>query len=232
MRNFVLLTLMITVMFYFISCNMNTSKVEENDYDDFICGPLETVVFFIPMDGIKDSEIEKLKTEFQERVQYYHPGLFVETLEHFNTPDSCINSLNNKIDENILTSVLENNFLKMANEKAVNEIIFDKKHYGGCFIIGVTDKNIETKVHGLEKYKIPDGSEYERKQLSVITTKGPTKKKDLWKLAFHEFNHGYNGIEHCSNNSCIMSNYKGKNPHFERKDSLCLDCSVQLIIGD
>ena len=128
MRKLILLILLVTGVFYFISCNRNPSKVEENDYDDFICGPLETVVFFIPMDGIKDSEIEKLKSDFQIKVQEYHPGLFVATLEHFITPDSCINSLNNKIDENILTNVFENKFLELANQKALNEIIFDKKH--------------------------------------------------------------------------------------------------------
>lgn len=219
------------VIIYATSCTSNSSNKEE-DQDDFCCGLLETVVFFIPMDGVKVDEVDKLKKDFQEKVQYYHPGLFVETLEHFNTPDSCINSINNKIDENILTSVLENKFLEIANQKALNEIIFDKKHYGECFIIGVTNKNIETKVHGLQKYKIPGASEYVQKSTCVITTKGKTKAKDLWKLAFHEFNHGYNRIEHCQNNSCIMSDYKGNNPHFERKDSLCWNCSSQLIIGD
>ena len=60
----------------------------------------------------------------------------------------------------------------------------------------------------------------------MISTYRMKKKKDLWKLAMHEFGHGYFGLSHCPNDdaSCIMADAKGGNPHFELKDTLCSVC--------
>ena len=46
-------------------------------------------VCFVPLDGIRKSQIDELKKEFKENFTDKRKEVFfVESLEHFNTPDS------------------------------------------------------------------------------------------------------------------------------------------------
>lgn len=62
---------------------------------------------------------------------------------------------------------------------------------------------------------------------SIISTyRLRNKKDDLWKLAVHEFGHGYLNLPHCPQDidSCLMQDAKHGNPHFELKTAFCEAC--------
>ncbi len=53
------------------------------------------------------------------------------------------------------------------------------------------------------------------------------KKRDLWKVAAHEFFHSYCNMRHCANNdpSCIMKDAKG-HADFSNKNHMCKSCKT------
>ncbi len=65
------------------------------------------------------------------------------------------------------------------------------------------------------KYKICVASDYRLKD----------KKRDLWKVAAHEFLHSYCNMRHCAhdNPSCLMKDAKG-HADFSNKNHLCKSC--------
>lgn len=183
----------------------------------------QITVCFVPLDGISNSQIEALKKEFKENFSDKREEMFfVENLEHFNTPDSCINRKYHRFEAGTMLRFLNNQFGDKANQIAYEN---SKRESSDYYIIGVTNKDISTPVHGKENYGIlglsPLGG-----NVSVISTYRLKNKKELWKLAMHEFGHGYYRLRHCPNDdqSCIMADAKGGNPHFEIKEYFCVHC--------
>ncbi|MCH5226771.1 MAG: hypothetical protein J1F16_03005 [Muribaculaceae bacterium] len=183
----------------------------------------QITVCFVPLDGINKSQIEQLKKEFKENFTDKRKEVFfVESLEHFNTPDSCINKKYHRFEAGTMLKFLDNQFGESANRIAGEKSENGSSDY---YIIGVTNKDISTPVHGKENYGIL-GLSTLGGNVSVISTYRLRNKKELWKLAMHEFGHGYYSLRHCPNDdpSCIMADAKGGNPHFELKDTLCSTC--------
>ena len=200
-------------LFNLQGCNKTNPFTEEK----------EITVCFVPLDDISSSQMENLKKEFKENFSDKREEVFfVESLEHFNTPDSCINKKYHRFEAGTMLKFLGNQFGQAASQIAGEN---SKNGTSVYHIIGVTNKDISTPVHGKENYGILGLSTYGGK-ISVISTYRLKNKKDLWKLAMHEFGHGYYSLRHCPNDdpSCIMADAKGKNPHFELKDTLCSTC--------
>ena len=188
-------------------------------------------VCFVPLDGIGKSQIETLQKDFKEhfadkRVEVF----FLEGLDHFNTPDSCINKKYQRLDASTMLKFLEAEFGDIAEERAKNNSVGESSAY---YIIGVTNKDIAIPLHDKPNYGILGLSRLGG-DVSVISTYRLKNKKELWKLAMHEFGHGYFSLNHCKNDdpSCIMANAKGGNPHFELKDTLCSSCYVKSMRQD
>ena len=78
----------------------------------------------------------------------------------------------------------------------------------GDVVIGLTDKDISTSVHG------------------VISTYRVKDKSQFWKVVLHEFGHGFLGLPHCPNNdsSCFMVDANGK-PNLTPERHFCDSCS-------
>ena len=201
-------------LFIFLACNKINPFTKEN----------QITVCFVPLDGISKSQIDELKKEFKENFTDKRKEVFfVESLEHFNTPDSCINKKYHRFEAGTMLNFLGNQFGEAASQLAVEN---SKNGSSDYFIIGVTNKDIsKSNLHNKPNYGILGLSTYGG-NVSVISTYRLKNKKELWKLAMHEFGHVYYSLRHCPNDdpSCIMADAKGGNPHFELKDTLCSTC--------
>lgn len=216
----------------FYGCKSNNVDTEE---DEFYHGPPYITVCFVPMDGISKGEMTRLMKDFKDKfAETQFEPYFVDSFDAVATPDSCMNKKYNRLNAKKMLSFLNNKYSDLAKEKAVKNGV--GKAPTLFHIIGVTNKDISTAVHGKENYGIMGLSYLSsgRCHASVISTYRLPRKQDLWKLATHEFCHGFYNAKHCPNNdpSCIMTDAKGGNPHLEKKDSLCLTCANWCLYGD
>ena len=223
--------LAIVVMSLMLSACKGTKS--ENDENFFHHGPPVITVFFVPMDGVSTETMKRMKEDFQTKFtdKQWEP-YEVEILDHIVTPDSCYNDAKTRLRADKILRTLSKQYSEIAKEKAKEKDLESWAYH----IVGVTNKDISTTVHGKPDYGILGLSFLGHKHgdTSVVSTYRLKRKKDLWKLAAHEFCHGFYGCPHCKNNDphCIMADAKGGNPHFEIKDSLCLDCANICLIGD
>lgn len=214
----------------FGACKRN--KVDKDD-DLPYHGPPVISVFLVPMDGVSPATIKQLKEDFSTKFtdKQWEPYV-VEILEHMNTPDSCYNDTKTRFRADKILRTLSNKYSEIAKKKAKEK---DSKAWS-YHIVGVTNNDISTSVHGKSDYGILGLSflGHRHGDSSVVSTYRLKRKKDLWKLTAHEFCHGFYGCPHCKNGDphCIMADAKGGNPHFEIKESLCDDCANICIIGD
>lgn len=95
----------------------------------------------------------------------------------------------------------------------------------GDVVIGLTDKDISTSVHGYEDWGIL-GLSYLNKSNCVISTFRVKDKSQFWKVVLHEFGHGFVGLPHCPNNdsSCFMVDANGK-PNLTPQRHFCDSCA-------
>ena len=98
----------------------------------------------------------------------------------------------------------------------------------GDVVIGLTDKDISTSVHGYEDWGIL-GLSYLNKSNCVISTYRVKERSQLWKVVLHEFGHGLLGLPHCPNNdsSCFMVDANGK-PNLTPEHHFCDSCSMKI----
>ena len=95
----------------------------------------------------------------------------------------------------------------------------------GDVVIGLTDKDISTSVHGYEDWGIL-GLSYLNRSNCVISTYRVKDKSQFWKVVLHEFGHGFLGLPHCPNNdsSCFMVDANGR-PNLTPERHFCDSCS-------
>lgn len=91
-------------------------------------------------------------------------------------------------------------------------------------VIGLTDKDISTSVHGYEDWGIL-GLSYLNKNNCVISTFRVKDKSQFWKVVLHEFGHGFLGLPHCPNSdpTCFMVDANGK-PNLTPERHFCDSC--------
>ena len=235
MRTIKFKVILFSLIFAMIMSGCKSPRNVEAQDEEFYHGPPYITVCFVPMDGISKGEMTRLMKDFKEKFadSQFEP-YFVDSFEAVMTPDSCMNKKYHRLDAKKMLAFLNNKYSAPAEETSVKN--GDGKALTMFHIIGVTDKDISTAVHGKENYGIMGlsylGSGWCR--ASVVSTYRLPRKKDLWKLATHEFCHGFYSAKHCPDDdpSCIMADAKGRNPHFERKDSLCITCASWCLYGD
>ncbi|MCH5223214.1 MAG: hypothetical protein J1E82_04170 [Muribaculaceae bacterium] len=220
---------------FLFSCN-NTSLNRENHGTEINNDRLQSslTVFLIPLDGIKIDRVNKLKKEFENKYQeLFEKPCLVEVLDPWNIPDSCFSRKFNRYLAPKMIGSLKSQFKDTAQKRAKENAPSDWEKYFGIgydyYIIGVTDKDISTAIHGRENFGILGLSTYGG-DTSVISTYRLKREQDLWKLAIHEFGHGFFNLRHCpvDDVNCIMADAKGKNPHFELKEDFCDNCRANI----
>lgn len=95
-------------------------------------------------------------------------------------------------------------------------------------VVGLTDKDISTSIHGYEDWGIL-GLSYLKKNNCVISTFRVKDKSQFWKVVLHEFGHGFLGLPHCPNNdpACFMVDANGK-PNLTPQRHFCDSCSRKI----
>lgn len=95
-------------------------------------------------------------------------------------------------------------------------------------IIGLTDMDISTSIHGYEDWGIL-GLSYLNKNNCVISTYRVRDKSQFWKVVLHEFGHGFLGLDHCPNSdpSCFMVDANGK-PNLKPQRHFCDTCAKHI----
>ena len=101
----------------------------------------------------------------------------------------------------------------------------DIQQQPGDVIIGLTDSDISTTLHGHDDWGIL-GLSYLNKNNCVISTYRVKDKSQFWKVVLHEFGHGFLGLPHCPNNdrTCFMVDANGK-PNLTPQHHFCDSCS-------
>lgn len=208
-----------------VSCITKTTNnpVKVEEYVDFHDKSFLTTICLVPLDNISKKQMENmkesLKRNFTDSVWWAYDFVILDGMA---SPDSCKNDLKTRLSAKRMISFLENHYGEIAKKKSKKPGI----DYTEYYIIGVTNRDIATNTHGKDDYGILGLSYLSRHKASIISTYRLRNKKDLWKLALHEFGHGYFGAPHCPNDDphCILQDAKGGNPHFEIKNSLCNTC--------
>lgn len=98
--------------------------------------------------------------------------------------------------------------------------------------IAVTHKDISCTHNGKKDWGVLGLSFKSRKYVCVVSDfRLKNKKRDLWKVAIHEFFHTYCNMDHCpdDNATCIIKDAKG-HADFSNKEHLCAKCKAKCII--
>ena len=211
---------LLTLILLFGACSKKDHALEEET--GYCCvNPYPEVahVFLVPLDGVTDSRIKELKQGLKDIFAYNFncTSDVFEILPRGTSPETCMNDMGTRLSAKKMIKFLHTNYADTAKAKTPE----NSKWY----VIGVTDRDIATDIHGSPDYGIL-GLTYLGGTESIISTRRLKNKKDLWKLALHEYCHGFFRSPHCPNDdpTCIMQDAKGHNPHFEKKYHLCSLC--------
>lgn len=220
-RNVWFLIIVMGVMtFGFYACHKNSEDADS---------AMISTVFLVPLDGVSQSRINQLKTELEKNFFDDSENHFVvDILEHKNSSADCLNKAKTRLWARSMIDFLKTNYSDTAEAKAKENAVKYHGKYKDWYIIGVTNRDISTNFPGKDDYGIMGLSLVPNGKASIISTyRLRNKKDDLWKLAVHEFGHGYYNLPHCPEDidTCLMQDAKHGNPHFELKTSFCETCS-------
>lgn len=209
--------------FVLVSCGKNLKEGHI-----FSSGKEVTTIFLVPMDGISQKQINQLKSDLERNFFNERKDSFIiETVDHIVTPDDCLNKAKTRLWAKSVIPFLKSNYSDMAEAKAKENAENLNMKYKKWYIIGVTNRDISTDFPGKPDFGILGLSYMPNGKVSIISSFRLKNKKELWKLAVHEFGHGYFNLPHCPEDidTCLMQDAKHGNPHFELKEVFCEHCS-------
>ena len=94
-------------------------------------------------------------------------------------------------------------------------------------IIVLTHQDISCTLRGKADWGVQGLSIMSNHYVCVVSDfRIKNKKRDLWKVAAHEFFHAYCSLPHCPNDdpNCLMQDAKG-HPNYTTKEYLCKNCT-------
>jgi archaemetzincin len=110
----------------------------------------------------------------------------------------------------------------------LNHLLHFRK--SNALVLGVTEKDISTAVHGYDNYGIMGQASLNQKVAVVSTWRlgkvNHLQKQDFKKLMLHELAHSV-GLRHCNTDDCILHAAEKKN-RFSQSPSFCRSCKQQL----
>ena len=191
-----------------------------------------STVFLVPLDGISEKQLLSLQSDLEKNFfDKEEVHFIIDSLGHSNSPKECLNKAKTRLWAKSMVKFLKTNYSDEAEAKAKENAKMMGKNYKDWYIIGVTNRDISTDFPGREDSGIMGLSFMPNGKASIISThRLRNKKDDLWKLAAHEFGHGYYNLPHCPQDldTCLMQDAKHGNPHFELKETFCSFCYEKL----
>lgn len=202
MRQFVLL-LMICL---FVGCNNPGSL--PGKVSDAMIGTSEDTLVFVPLDGVAVEKTASYAKEVCGILKELFPDykFRCDILDADRIPNTCLNDAKTRF-----RAVKVMDWLKARSSKHKT-------------IIGVTNKDISTTIHGVDDYGIL-GLSYRPGKVCINSTYRVKDKSMMHKLILHEFLHS-KGFKHCPDDEpkCYMKDAKGK-PNLKAQNGLCSTCS-------
>ena len=170
----------------FIDCTKHqTSSSEFNDSDTICCDSPSDILDLQPYDNISNKDIQKVKNNITTFMSNY-THLTVEILPNKKLSNKFIYKPRNRYWAVPILKYEQLNSSNMGNDYA---------------IIGITDKDISTSIHGEYNYGIM-GLSFVNSKVGIVSTYR-VSNQNLWKIVLHEFLHT-RGLKHCYNKYCIM----------------------------
>ena len=193
-----------------LSCNNTQSyKVDDARY----VSPSATI-YLQPYDNFTQREAEVLGADLNKHLKEILHGIFT------------VKILPNK---QFSDSLLGESKIKYRGDKIIRSLKKDCDLEN--IIIGVTHKDIcVSKRNGVKDWGV-FGLAISRDHACVVSDhRLKHKRRDLWKVATHEFIHTYYGYGHCPKDSthCIMKDAKG-HADFSNKNNLCGYCKSRML---
>lgn len=190
---------------------LNTEKIvppkDTIGNDTIICSCPEYLILNLqPLDGFSLKELNQLESDLQEHLFPIYPV----TLQIWETDKK----------------VPQSSLYTPRNRYRADSLLRFLHIEGADFVtMGVISKDISTTIHGAKDYGIMGLSTCPG-YTSVISSYRLKNKRNLWKLAIHEFLHT-RGLPHCENDGCFMKDRHGKNA-IESSHYLCGSCRKRI----
>mgnify|MGYP002515383026 CR=1 FL=1 len=209
-RNFILTTLITILAINLVSCNKLVKQSVPVDIADSVCTDPEysLVIHLQPLGDFSQKKAESLKEDLTKYLIPIYP---------------CTIQIDSNID------LPKSAYYKPRNRYWAGGILkYLKQQSNEVVVIGLTNRDISTSIHGQFNYGIM-GLSYRPGNSCIISTYRLKRKNDLWKVTMHEFLHS-RGLPHCldDNPSCIMQDAHCKNT-FYKKSTICNRCKSSLI---
>lgn len=174
--------------------------------------PKQATVYFQPYD-FTHAEVVQLQHDFEKNFNpMVSTKISFKILPSMPLPKGCLNQAKSRYRAT-----------KILNWQRENLSI----PYGGV-VIGLTHKDISTSAHGASDYGIL-GLAYMGSQVCIVSDHRVRNKRELWKVASHEFIHAFYNYGHCPKDdpTCIIKDAKGKE-NLSRKKQLCPTCNLNI----
>ena len=188
--------------------NQGSNKIEDVD-----CLCPHATVYLQPYDNFTQKEANQLKRELEKHLVEILDGAFeIEVLPN----------------KQLTSDFLGETKTKYRIDKIINSLKKDADTHK--IYIGLTHKDIcREEKNGVKDWGVLGSSIITSHACVVSTYRLKNKKRDLWKLATHEFIHTYYGYHHCPKDDihCLMKDAKGK-ADFSNKKDLCDFCKSKI----
>ena len=188
--------------------NQGSNKIEDVD-----CLCPHATVYLQPYDNFTQKEANQLKRVLEKHLVEILDGAFeIEVLPN----------------KQLTSDFLGETKTKYRIDKIINSLKKDADTHK--IYIGLTHKDIcREEKNGVKDWGVLGSSIITSHACVVSTYRLKNKKRDLWKLATHEFIHTYYGYHHCPKDDihCLMKDAKGK-ADFSNKKDLCDFCKSKI----
>lgn len=192
---------------------LSCSNQENNKIEDVDCLCPHATVYLQPYDNFTQKEANQLKRELEKHLVEILDGAFeIEVLPN----------------KQLTSDFLGETKTKYRIDKIINSLKKDADTHK--IYIGLTHKDIcRDEKNGVKDWGVLGSSIITSHACVVSTYRLKNKKRDLWKLATHEFIHTYYGYHHCPKDDihCLMKDAKGK-ADFSNKKDLCDFCKSKI----
>ena len=189
------------------------SNQENNKIEDVDCLCPHATVYLQPYDNFTQKEANQLKKELEKHLVEILDGAFeIEVLPN----------------KQLTSDFLGETKTKYRIDKIISSLKKDADTHK--IYIGLTHKDIcREEKNGVKDWGVLGSSIITSHACVVSTYRLKNKKRDLWKLATHEFIHTYYGYHHCPKDDihCLMKDAKGK-ADFSNKKDLCDFCKSKI----
>ncbi|MBO4659373.1 MAG: hypothetical protein J5637_07105 [Prevotella sp.] len=134
-----------------------------------------------------------------------------------------------ELDFDVLPTIqLSDSLLNDAKTRyRADKIIRSIKENHHDVIIVLTHQDISCTLRGKADWGVNGLSIMSNHYVCVVSDfRIKNKKRDLWKVAAHEFFHAYCSLPHCPDDdpNCLMQDAKG-HPNYTTKEHLCKNCT-------